>query len=97
MTSLFPLPSPTFPDFSSLVISGSLHCSAPIHFCLTHLASRPRKKAIFLTPSRSTFVEALQNFNDDWLNECGGYGAVSSVLSRVTALCEPEIVLTNLH
>jgi hypothetical protein len=88
MTTLFPLPCPTLPEFSSLLIAGPLHPSAPIHLCLTHLASRPEKQAVFLTPSRQNFLKALQTFNDDWLNECGGYGAVSSVLSRITALCE---------
>ncbi|KAI0034063.1 hypothetical protein K488DRAFT_46230 [Vararia minispora EC-137] len=86
MTSIFPLPSPTFPDFSSLVISGPIHASASIHLCLTHLASRSDSQAVFLTPSRTKFLEAIAEFNDDWLNECGGYGAVSSILSRVISL-----------
>jgi hypothetical protein len=41
---------------------------------------------VLLTPSRENFVAALQDFNDDWLNECGGYGAVSQILSRVDVL-----------
>jgi hypothetical protein len=86
MASLFPLPSPALPDFASIVISGPFHASAPLHLCLTHLASRPRAQAVFLTPSRANFLKSMVHFNDDWFNECGGYGAVTSVLSRVISL-----------
>jgi hypothetical protein len=41
---------------------------------------------VLLTPSRDNFVAALRDLNDDWLNECGGYGAVTQVLSRVDVL-----------
>ena len=86
MTSVFPLPSPTLPEFTTLLLKGPYHASAPIHLCLTHLASRPGQRAVLLTPSRDNFVAALRDLNDDWLNECGGYGAVSQVLSRVDVL-----------
>lgn len=87
MTTLFPLPSPSLPEgFISLIVAGSFHASAPIHLCLTHLASRPGKKAVLLSPSRENFLSSAIQFNDDWLNECGGYGAVAEVLSRVIAL-----------
>jgi hypothetical protein len=86
MTTVFPLPSPTLPDFTTLLLKGPYHASAPIHLCLTHLANRPGSRAVLLTPSRENFVAALRDFNDDWLNECGGYGAVSQVLSRVDVL-----------
>jgi len=57
---------------------------------------------VLLTPSRENFVAALQDFNDDWLNECGGYGAVSQVLSRVDVFYPPtapqaSIVLSMLR
>ncbi len=86
MTSVFPLPSPTLPEFTTLLLRGPYHASAPVHLCLTHLANRPGSRAVLLTPSRENFVTALRNFNDDWLNECGGYGAVSQALSRVDVL-----------
>lgn len=86
MTTVFPLPSPTLPDFTTLLLKGPYHASAPIHLCLTHLANRPESRAVLLTPSRENFVAALRDFNDDWLNECGGYGAVSQILSRVDIL-----------
>jgi hypothetical protein len=86
MTTVFPLPSPTLPKFTTLLLKGPYHASAPIHLCLTHLANRPGSRAVLLTPSRENFVAALRDFNDDWLNECGGYGAVSQVLSRVDVL-----------
>ena len=86
MATVFPLPSPTLPDFTTLLLKGPYHASAPIHPCLSHLANRPESRAVLLTPSRENFVAALRDFNDDWLNECGGYGAVSQVLSRVDVL-----------
>src|SRR5579863_6881652 len=86
MTTVFPLPSPTLPAFTTLLLKGPYHASAPIHLCLTHLASRPGSRAVLLTPSRDNFVAALRDLNDDWLNECGGYGTVSEVLSRVDVL-----------
>ena len=92
MTTVFPLPSPTLPDFTTLLLKGPYHASAPIHLCLTHLANRPGSRAVLLTPSRENFVAALRDFNDDWLNECGGYGAVSQVLSRVDVLFVPFVV-----
>jgi hypothetical protein len=86
MTTVFPLPSPTLPEFTTLLLKGPYHASAPIHLCLTHLANRPGTRAILLSPSRDNFIAALRDLNDDWLNECGGYGAVSQVLSRVDVL-----------
>ena len=86
MTTLFPLPSPALPEFTTLLLKGPYHASAPIHLCLTHLANRPGSRAVLLTPSRDNFVAALRDLNDDWLNECGGYGTVTQVLSRVDVL-----------
>ena len=94
MTTVFPLPSPSLPDFTTLLLKGPYHTSAPIHLCLTHLANRPESRAVLLTPSRENFVAALRDFNDDWLNECGGYGAVSQVLSRVDVLFVSSVVHT---
>ena len=90
---MFPLPSPTLPEFTTLLLKGPYHASAPIHLCLTHLASRPGSRAVLLTPSRHNFVAALRDLNDDWLNECGGYGTVSEVLSRVDVLSVSFFVL----
>jgi len=50
---------------------------------------------VLLTPSRENFVAALRDFNEDWLNECGGYGAVSQVLSRVDVLSVSSMVHSN--
>ncbi|KAH9062206.1 hypothetical protein EDB87DRAFT_326171 [Lactarius vividus] len=89
MTTLFPLPSPALPEFTTLLLKGPFHASAPIHLCLTHLANRPGTCAVLLTPSRDNFVAALRDLNDDWLNECGGFGAVYEVLSRVEVFYAP--------
>lgn len=96
MTTVFPLPSPTLPDFTTLLLKGPYHASAPIHLCLTHLANRPGSRAVLLTPSRENFVAALRDFNDDWLNECGGYGAVSQVLSRVDVFYPPTALQASI-
>ncbi|KAI0053083.1 hypothetical protein FA95DRAFT_1552973 [Auriscalpium vulgare] len=93
MSSLFPLPSPTLPECKSLLLKGTYHPSAPIHLCLTHVANRPDTTALFFTPSRHTFLSALRDYQDDWLEECGGYGAVFSVLSKVNIYYPP----TPLH
>ena len=87
MTTIFPLPCPTLPDFTTLLVAGPVHASAPIHLCLSHLANRPDSTAVLLSPSHQNFKDALVDLNDDWLNECGGFGAVSSLLSKVTSLC----------
>jgi hypothetical protein len=97
MTTVFPLPSPTLPDFTTLLLKGPYHASAPIHLCLTHLANRPESRAVLLTPSRENFASALRDFNDDWVNECGGYGAVSQVLSRVDVLFVSFMIHTSTH
>ncbi|KZV63847.1 hypothetical protein PENSPDRAFT_757664 [Peniophora sp. CONT] len=93
MTTLFPLPSPTLPDFTTLLVAGPLHASAPIHLCLSHLANRPGTTALLISPSRQTFLNSLIELSDDWINECGGFGAVSSLLAKVTSLYPP----TPLH
>ena len=97
MTTVFPLPSPTLPEFTTLLLKGPYHASAPIHLCLTHLANRPGSRAVLLTPSRENFVAALRDFNDDWLNECGGYGTVSQILSRVDVLSVSFVVHSITH
>ncbi|TFY80281.1 hypothetical protein EWM64_g3738 [Hericium alpestre] len=89
MTSLFPLPSPSLPPFATLLIKGPFHASAPIHLCLTHVASRPDTRALVLTPSQEKWRKSLCDFNDDWLNECGGFGAVSQMLSKVDIFYPP--------
>lgn len=84
MSSFFPLPSPVLPDFQSLLVTGPFHASALIHLCLTHLSDKPpRTRIIIFSPARQKLSRSILEFNDDWLNECGGYGAVAHVLSRV--------------
>lgn len=84
MASIFPpvRDSPQLPEFKSLIVKGAYHPSAPIHFCL----SRPESTAILLSPSGGRFTAALEEFNDAWLNDHGGNGAVASSLSRIKIL-----------
>ncbi|ETW84242.1 hypothetical protein HETIRDRAFT_381688 [Heterobasidion irregulare TC 32-1] len=90
MTSLFPLPSPTLPAFTTLAIKGPYHPSALVHLCLTHVVDKPNNQGIVLSPSREKVSIALREFNDDWLNECGGYGAVVQPLSNVSMFYPPS-------
>lgn len=84
MSSLFPLPSPVLPDFQSLLVTGPFHASALIHLCLTHLSDKPpHTRIVVFSPTRQELSSSILELNDDWLNECGGYGAVAHVLSRV--------------
>ncbi|TFK55857.1 hypothetical protein OE88DRAFT_666820 [Heliocybe sulcata] len=71
------------PDFSTLLIKGRYHSSAPIHLCLNSVRDTPDSKALLLTPSRQAFVEALQELDDDWLALFAGTGRVSGLCSRV--------------
>jgi hypothetical protein len=79
-------PGPTLPPFRTIFINGSYHSSAPIYLCLSHLGQEPKSKAVLLTPSRQTFVDALVDYHDDWLALHAGTGLVSDVSSRVTTL-----------
>lgn len=45
--------------------------------------TRPSAAAVVFSPTRQELSGSILQLNDDWLNECGGYGAVAHVLSRV--------------
>ena len=86
MASLFPTPSPTLPDFESILIHGEYHTSAPLHLILSHCARNPKSRAVLITPSRQRFKEALQHFNDEWLRAQGCYMSTSIISERVKIL-----------
>lgn len=81
MPSLFPPPlSPVLLEFSSLLITGAYHPSAPIHLAL----SSPR--AIICAASRSALVSNLHQFNDAFLTEESGKGSTSGLTSKIEIL-----------
>ncbi|KDR83339.1 hypothetical protein GALMADRAFT_55637 [Galerina marginata CBS 339.88] len=86
MTSLFPSPHPPLPDFSTLLIAGPYHASAPIHLALSSNLNTPRSRTILFAPSRSTLKQDLQRFNDSWLTARSGNGATSELASNVIVL-----------
>ena len=96
MHSIFPPSGPSLPSFQTLLIAGPLPASAPIHLCLSHLATRPHGRAVILTPSAQRISEALTEMNDVWLNDRGGNGSVFRMLLRTHILCGALIACNNM-
>jgi hypothetical protein len=44
---------------------------------------------VILTPSRSSFSDALETMDDEWINDHGGDGSVTQLASRIHVLYEP--------
>lgn len=86
MFSLFPPHFPQLPDFQSLLVRGQYHPSAPIHLLLSHGFKHPEDKAVFLTPHRESFRNALIELNDQWLELHGGNGRCSGAAQRTQIL-----------
>ena len=86
--AMFPLSH--FPELSfakTLLIKGDYHPSAPIYFCISHLSRiDDEDTAVFITPSKESFVRTLVAYNDRWLGKYGGSGQVAVSLSRVKVL-----------
>ncbi|PBL02120.1 hypothetical protein ARMGADRAFT_1005556 [Armillaria gallica] len=89
MLSLFPGFEPQLPSFTSLMIQGPYHASAPIHLALSHTSQANSSSAVFLSPSRQLVTAALQEYNDSWLATHSGQGRVSEMSSRVNMLYPP--------
>lgn len=88
MLSLFPGFGPQLPPFTSLLIQGPYHASAPIHLALSHTSQANGSSAIFLSPSRQLVTVALKEHNDSWLAQ-SGHGRVSEMSSRIKMLYPP--------
>ncbi|KAK0467942.1 uncharacterized protein EV420DRAFT_1635211 [Desarmillaria tabescens] len=86
MLSLFPGFEPQLPSFTSLLIQGPYHASAPIHLALSHTSQANSSSAIFLSPSNQLVTVALKEYNDSWLAIHSGQGRVSEMSSRVKML-----------
>lgn len=86
MATIFPNPAPTLPDFETLLLKGTLHASAPIHFCYSYVLHHDIPKAILFTPSRAKFVHSLKSYGDNWISKHGGDGLMCKAASRVDVL-----------
>lgn len=87
MLSLFPPPQPPpLPDFSTILITGSYHQSAPIHLALSANTINPYGPAVIFAPSKETLKEGLQQLNDSWLTAHSGEGAITEITSKATVL-----------
>lgn len=93
MLSLFPGFEPQLPSFTSLMIQGPYHASAPIHLALSHTSQANSSSVVFLSPSRQLVTVALQEYNDSWLATHSGQGRVSEMSSRVNMLFVLSILI----
>lgn len=93
MLSLFPGFEPQLPSFTSLMIQGPYHASAPIHLALSHTSQVNSSSVVFLSPSRQLVTVALQEYNDSWLATHSGQGRVSEMSSRVNMLFVLSILI----
>ncbi|KAF4619113.1 hypothetical protein D9613_005598 [Agrocybe pediades] len=85
MPTLFPSPPSTtkdllLPEFSSLLITGSYHSSAPVHLSL----SSAQHQSIIISPSKSAFSQDLQQFKDAWLTANSGHGSITALSSKIS-------------
>ncbi|KAF8192436.1 hypothetical protein BJ912DRAFT_1094791 [Pholiota molesta] len=92
--SLFPQPAPSLPPFSTLLIAGPYHPSAPVH--LAYSSSGPKSPVLLLCPSRATFKEDMLRFNDSWLNAHSATGKHSELASYVSIFYSPTSVHLSL-
>jgi hypothetical protein len=67
MPRVSPAPSSDLDPFTSLLLQGCPPPSAVIHLCLSHIAEQPPGRAVLITPSRASFVEAIKQLNDPWM------------------------------
>lgn len=67
MPRVFPAPSPSLGPFTSLLLRGPLPPSAAVHLCLSHVAEQPSGRAILITPSRASLVDAIKETADPWM------------------------------
>ncbi|KAH8830182.1 hypothetical protein DL96DRAFT_922274 [Flagelloscypha sp. PMI_526] len=101
--SLFPPGGPGLPEFRSLLVSGCIHATAPIHLCLSLLRkSPPSAQAIIVTPSASKFAESLSSFSEAWFSQYALTGETALLMSRIRILspetpAELAVILSELH
>ncbi|KAF8921161.1 hypothetical protein CPB85DRAFT_309261 [Mucidula mucida] len=88
MASLFPENQATLPPFTSLLVQGAYHASAPILLALSH-THQSESDALFISPSRQAITDAMQAYHDTWLNTHSGDGSTINASARVKMLYPP--------
>ncbi|KAF5363362.1 hypothetical protein D9756_000871 [Leucocoprinus leucothites] len=92
MLSLFPPPGPSLPPFSTLLVKGTFHRSAPLHLAIGHVNESPENEVLILSPSRERLEQKLASGLDEWLFCTGTTSKARTVMSRITILYPPSPV-----
>ncbi|KAF8605396.1 hypothetical protein BDV93DRAFT_554766 [Ceratobasidium sp. AG-I] len=80
----------SLPNFRSLIIQGPYPPSAPLHLCLSHLTPGPPSlKALLLSSSSTYLSNKLEEYNDAWLIEHAGSGAIAEHLHQIDIYYPP--------
>lgn len=85
MLSLFPHDH-CLPDFSSLLVVGPYHASAPLYLALSYARGNSETRPLLLSPSRTTLKDPLANLNDGWLAANALCGRMIDAVSRIDML-----------
>lgn len=88
MLLLFPPPSPPLPSFSTLLVTGSYHPSAPLHLAISHVLESPQHEVLVLSPSPTLLRKKLVFGFDEWLSHSGSTNMVKNAMSRILILLE---------
>lgn len=86
MATILPQPGPALPDFTTLLLKGKLHASAPIHLALSYVTAHDAQKIVVLAPSQTRFSAEVKELRDGWLNAHGGKGRVAAAAMRINML-----------
>ncbi|KXN87862.1 hypothetical protein AN958_07871 [Leucoagaricus sp. SymC.cos] len=86
MLSLFPPPGPTLHPFSTLLVKGPYHKSAPFHLAIGHVLETPENEVLIISPSQSQLKEKLVSGLDEWLTSSGTSSKVRAAMSRIVIL-----------
>ncbi|KAF9534429.1 hypothetical protein CPB83DRAFT_336657 [Crepidotus variabilis] len=88
--SLFPPSIPLqLPEFSTLIVSGLHHPSAPIHLALSLREHQNRRSVIFI-PDFKPFKDSLHQFKDSWLLSQSGQGKMSGMAVEIDVVSAPS-------
>ena len=93
--SLFPPLGPPLPQFTSLLIQGRYHATAPIHLCLSHVRQPDATRAILVVPSRAALTDALRQLKDAWISVHGGEGSTVVDALKVDVLSVLPVAVTR--
>lgn len=86
MVTILPPPGLALPDFSSLLVKGDYHASAPVYLAISHVQASDGHSVVLLAPSRARLSAEVKELNDSWLNAHGGEGRVVAAAKEVNML-----------